>query len=569
MANERIISPGVFTRENDQSFLQKGIEQIGAVIIGPTAKGTALKPTQVTSYSEYLQRFGNIVRSGSDYYQYLTSHAAKEYFNNGGKTLTVIRIMSGSYAAATSSVIAADSGSSFTVQALSHGAVMNNQGSESSGSLVSGSYDNIRIEIANPNTAQGTFTLIVRRGDDNNNQKVILETWSGLSLDPRASNYISNVIGDITYYLNASENYYQATGSYPNKSAYIRISSVNKQTPEYFDGNGFPKSQYTASLPIAQSGSFTGGSDGIILGNAKFYDQITDGAPNSQGYLGAAYIDAINSIANQDEFDFNLVLLPGILANNNNLNSALTAALNVVETRGDCILIMDPVGFGSAMTTVTSLANTYNTNYAGMYWPWVQVRDADLNKNVWVPASTVIGGVFAFNDQVGGEWFAPAGLNRGGIPGVIQTERRLSQSNRDTLYTNSVNPLATFPGEGVVAWGQKTLQRKASALDRINVRRLLINLKKFVASTSRFLVFEQNTNTTRNKFLSIVNPYLESVVQRQGLYAFKVIMDSSNNTPDVIDRNQMVGQIFIQPTKTAEFIIVDFTITPTGATFPG
>jgi phage tail sheath protein FI len=146
-------------------------------------------------------------------------------------------------------------------------------------------------------------------------------------------------------------------------------------------------------------------------------------------------------------------------------------------------------------------------------------------------------------------------------------ERKLSQSDRDTLYLGKVNPLATFPGSGVVAYGQKTLQTKASALDRVNVRRLLINLKNFIGDQANNLVFEQNTITTRNRFLAAVNPYLETVVQRQGLYAYRVVMDDTNNTADVIDRNQLVGQIFIQPAKTAEFIVLDFVVQPTGATF--
>jgi phage tail sheath protein FI len=146
-------------------------------------------------------------------------------------------------------------------------------------------------------------------------------------------------------------------------------------------------------------------------------------------------------------------------------------------------------------------------------------------------------------------------------------ERKLSQSDRDTLYLGKINPLATFPGSGVVAYGQKTLQTKASALDRVNVRRLLINLKNFIGDQANSLVFEQNTIATRNRFLAAVNPYLETVVQRQGLYAYRVVMDDTNNTADVIDRNQLVGQIFIQPAKTAEFIVLDFVVQPTGATF--
>jgi phage tail sheath protein FI len=178
-------------------------------------------------------------------------------------------------------------------------------------------------------------------------------------------------------------------------------------------------------------------------------------------------------------------------------------------------------------------------------------------------------GIYAANDATAAEWFAPAGLNRGGIVGAVSVLNRLTQAERDSLYESKVNPIATFPGEGIVAFGQKTLQDRASALDRINVRRLLIKVKKYIASTSRYLVFEQNTATTRSKFLNTVNPYLEGIQQRQGLYAFRVVMDETNNTPDVIDRNIMAGQIFLQPTKTAEFIVLDFNILPTGATFSG
>jgi hypothetical protein len=176
-------------------------------------------------------------------------------------------------------------------------------------------------------------------------------------------------------------------------------------------------------------------------------------------------------------------------------------------------------------------------------------------------------GIHASNDAVAAEWFAPAGLNRGGIVGAISVLNRLTHAERDELYEGKINPIAQFPGEGIVAFGQKTLQDKASALDRINVRRLMIKVKKYIASTSRYLVFEQNTSTTRGKFLNTVNPYLEGIQQRQGLYAFRVVMDESNNTPDVIDRNILAGQIFLQPTKTAEFIVLDFNILPTGASF--
>ena len=225
------------------------------------------------------------------------------------------------------------------------------------------------------------------------------------------------------------------------------------------------------------------------------------------------------------------------------------------------------IHYGSTLNQAVTSATTVDSSYGATYWPWVQVLSNETGKYVYVPASTVVPGVYASNDRLGAEWFAPAGFNRGGVGGVIQTERKLSPADRDKLYLNKINPIAQFPGNGTVIFGQKTLQTKATALDRVNVRRLLIELKRVVGNIGNTLLFEQNTAATRNRFLNQVNPYLESVQQRQGLFAYRVVMDDTNNTADVIDRNQMVGQIFIQPTKTAEYIVLDFNVTPTGVEF--
>jgi phage tail sheath protein FI len=225
------------------------------------------------------------------------------------------------------------------------------------------------------------------------------------------------------------------------------------------------------------------------------------------------------------------------------------------------------VGYNQNITTVTNGAQAYDNSYGATYWPWVQVRAQETGRLHFVPASTIIPGVYEYNDKVSAEWFAPAGLNRGGLPTVIQPERRLTVAQRNTLYTAKVNPIAVFPGQGTVVYGQKTLQARASALDRVNVRRLLIALKGYIGQIAETLVFEQNTAVTRNRFLSQVNPYLEYVQQRQGLYAFRVVMDETNNTPDVIDRNLLVGAIYLQPTRTAEYIQLDFNVLPTGVTF--
>jgi len=600
---EKIISPGVFTNEIDQTFLPAAVADIGAALVGPTLKGPAGVPTVVTSFSDFQAKFGDVTKNGlnGQSVQFLTSHAAEEYLKNSN-TLTVVRILDGTFGPATATV---DTGSgedanggnsSFTLETLADGAIMNNaDATVTTNNIIahSGSKHNIRYEISNVNTSKGTFTLLIRAGNDNIKRKQTLETFNNLNLDPNSNNYIAKVIGDQRFSVRTDENsnpYLQLTGSYPNKSRFVRVKSVDSLTTDYLDENGNVRLiGASGSLPVLGSGSshggFSGGSNGVsgfdALGNQvgtaagttyNFYEDISSNG--SQGYVlstGAdgtnAYVQALDLLKNQDEFDINLILMPGVI---HSLHPTVSnKAIDVCEDRADCFAIIDPVPYDSQLSAATTQAEGKDSNFAAMYWPWIKVPDSQVaGTQRWVPPSTVMGGIYAFNDRVAHPWFAPAGLNRGGITTAIQAERKLTQSDRDTLYDSNVNPIATFPGQGVTVFGQKTLQKKSSALDRINVRRLLIRVKKFVASSSRFLVFEQNTAATRRRFLGIVNPFLEQVQSQSGLSAFRVVMDETNNTPDTIDRNQLVGQLFLQPTRTAEFIVLDFTIQPTGASFP-
>jgi phage tail sheath protein FI len=434
--------------------------------------------------------------------------------------------------------------------------------------LASGSKDNLRWEIVSPNTASGTFGLLIRRGDDRTQNKTVLETWTNLSLDPNSSNYVARIIGDqtlTTRNAGTSDIYLQPSGSYRNSSRYVRVGNVSLTTVDYLDSNGNVRiNAYTSSIPIAQSGAFANAT-GNIGGNNKYYQDITN--TNSQGLVGANYTDVFNLLANKDEYRYNIISAPGLIDAFAGHSTVLSTLISNIENRGDAIAPIDLVGYGSSIGAVTSQAASRDTSYAAAYWPWLQTTDPDSGKNVFVPASTMIPGVYANNDRIAEAWFAPAGINRGGLGQVIQAERKLINADRDTLYQGKVNPIATFPNTGVVVFGQKTLQKQASALDRVNVRRLLIELKGYISQVADNLVFEQNTTATRNQFLAQVNPYLESVQQRQGLYAFRVVMDDSNNTPDVIDRNELRGGIYLQPTKTAEFIYLDFNILPTGVSF--
>jgi hypothetical protein len=300
----------------------------------------------------------------------------------------------------------------------------------------------------------------------------------------------------------------------------------------------------------------------IIAGNSQGFNLATSLSSGS-----VAYGKHISALSNADEFDINMVVTPGVIRR---LHPVVTTdVLDMVEERNDCFYIMDTTSVNDSISLATTQSEAVDSNMTATYYPWIKTIDVNTNKLIAVPPSVLLPGVFASNDRVAAEWFAPAGLNRGGLVGAVSVLNRLTQSEKDTLYEAKVNPIVQFPGQGIVVFGQKTLQDKPSALDRINVRRLLLTVRKYIASTSRYLVFEQNTAETRNRFLNIVNPYLESIQQRQGLYAFRVVMDDSNNTPDVIDRNIMKGAIFLQPTKTAEFIQIDFNILPTGAAFNG
>ena len=756
---ETLISPGVLARENDSSQITQGPVEVGAAIIGPSIKGPVEVPTIVTSYSEYLAIFGGSVTSGSQQYSYLNQVAANNYFRQGGSTLLVTRVASGSFTSANSinlynevevgglesgfnlftlinsnpttgtvgnfvgaatvgggngnltvnytvatlatflpaaaltlpgGLVTADSagttaalattgagtgatvivtgdgtnitgavisnvgssgyvanatitvsqadmtndgsigtvggdlvisiqqvdlkstitavtvnnpgtgyklndvvtiaaaqlggasdatflpltaaavenGMPFVLSTISQGAIMNSSGSTlTGGALANGSQDNLRWEITGRNTGSGVFSLAVRRGNDTTAQKSILETFNNVSLDPLATNYIETVIGN-SYYSDVQQDgtdyYIQQNGSYVNRSKYIYVSAVNYPTPNYFDNAGNPKTQFTASIPLVSSGSFTNATGSLFPGGAAKFNESID-ASNIQGIGPLDYTASINLLTNKDDYQFNVLSAPGLIQEFH--SSQVNLLVTTAEARQDCLSIIDLRGYGSTVGNVVGGASSFDTSYAATYWPWLQLVDPDSGRTIWSPASTLIPGVFAFTDASSDPWFAPAGLTRGGLGQVVRAERKLTSGNRDTLYEANINPIATFPQSGVVVFGQKTLQRKASALDRVNVRRLLIALKSYIVQVSDNLVFEQNTMGTRNNFLSQVNPYLESVQQRQGLYAFRVVMDETNNTPDVIDRNEMVGQIYLQPTKTAEFIILDFNVLPTGATF--
>ena len=374
--------------------------------------------------------------------------------------------------------------------------------------------------------------------------------------------YGTTVVGSA---FNLDECFIHASASKLNDgSVFSGGSSISGSTFEGLDVSTFLK------FTIPFQGGFDGADPAIVKGvestitptNLFGMDCSTASSKGS-----VAYIKALNTIANSDEYDVNLVVCPGAtIADHPSITDKM---LEVVEDRGDAVAIVDPVAFGGSVASAIAAVSDsgIDSTYGVTYWPWVKILDTSKNKQVWVPGSVVMPRVYAYSDTIAQEWWAPAGLNRGGIRDAIDVEVRLNAASRGSLYDARINPIASFPRQGVCAWGQKTLTAKITALDAVNVRRLLITLKKFVASSARYLTFDNNTTATRQKFVNIVTPYLERVKARQGLYAYKVVMDETNNTSDMIDRKIMYGQIWLQPAKAAESIIIDFNITPTGTQF--
>ena len=311
---------------------------------------------------------------------------------------------------------------------------------------------------------------------------------------------------------------------------------------------------------------------------------IPGGADDTTSYVFYSAKKAIDTVADPEVVEMNMLTMPGLT-----YESLTSHMLNVCEDRADSLAILDLLGdykpatentdseadrIGNITTTVTNLKDRgINSSYGCAYYPWVQVRDNIKGALLWVPPSVVALGTLGSSAANSEIWFAPAGFNRGGLTEgsaglpVLNVRQRLTAKNRDTLYEANINPIASFPAEGIVMFGQKTLQVTPSALDRINVRRLLIFLKKEISRISATLLFDQNVQATWDRFLAQVLPFLSSVKTGLGLSDYRVILDQSTTTPDLIDRNIMYAKIFLKPAKAIEFIALDFVITDSGASF--
>jgi len=362
-----------------------------------------------------------------------------------------------------------------------------------------------------------------------------------------------------------------------DKFKYIGTGSAGNTTiPGFHIESGAPSGFVSGDLPLSgytkAERKFTFAPAGGFDGWNKFKTP-TFGVNVSDSSNREAFKEAIDVFTNPEEVDVNLFATPGVDYGNN--EEIVKYALNIMEDRADTLYIIDSprlttsVAKGTPEEAVLAMQDTgIDSNYAATYWPWVQIEDQTTGQFVYLAPTAEVVKSIALTDNVAFPWFAPAGINRGTVgDSVRRADIKLSQADRDTLYEGRINPIATFVQNGVVIYGQKTLQVRQSALDRINVRRLLLQIRRVVAATSQTLLFEQNDQTLRDQFLSKVEPLLLQIQNQRGLTGFRVIMDETNNPPEVVDRNTLVGKIQLKPTRTAEFIDLTFQVLPTGARF--
>ena len=335
--------------------------------------------------------------------------------------------------------------------------------------------------------------------------------------------------------------------------------------------------------------NFWGGIDGfdITVPDPVANSLMTDGtSTEDNSYVYHTYRRALDTVTDPEFTDMNLLTVPGLTL------PALTGhAIDVCEERADSMALIDlpdvyipshesyksdvterrgttPLGAARALSD-----RRIDSSYGATFYPWVQTRDDETGQLLWIPPSVAMMGVLASSEAKTDVWFAPAGFNRGGLTDgaagipVTNVTERLTSKERDTLYDYNINPIASFPSSGIVLFGQKTLQERQSALDRINVRRLVIFMKKQISILSTQVLFEQNVQATWNRFKGLIEPFLANVQTRFGITDYKLILDETTTTPDLIDQNVLYAKIMIKPARAIEFIAIDFVIARTGASF--
>jgi len=416
---------------------------------------------------------------------------------------------------------------------------------KSPGTWIDGYTATLAIQTVGVGDAAGRYQLSINDADG-----FLADTVQDISFDKTEDRYVANLLNPGTTFGGQDGNEF-----------------VNwEERPAYLD-NDPNDPDYEPRQPSAFTNeAFTGGANGIPTDPA--YSSELDAA-----VIGSASDSSgIYAIQNAETYDINLLVIPGFTS-----GAVIGQGLQMCESRGDCLYIVDPpfglrpqqvVDWHNGMLT-SDLASAINSSYGALYWGWEKIFDQFNDGNIWVPPSGHVASVFAYTATVGEQWFVPAGTNRGQLRTTLELEYNPSQGERDLLYGsgNAVNPLVTFPQEGTVVYGNRTLQRSETALSRVHVRMLMIYLKKNLVRILRNFIFEPNDPITWTQVENIINPFLADVQARRGLDGYRVVVDETNNTPVRRDRNQLWVSVFIKPTRAIEFVVLNLVILQSSASF--
>lgn len=508
------VSPGVYVRELDYSDYIPSLSTTIHGCIGGATKGPLNVPTLITNEADLIRVFGPPVA-----YDYGLQSAIQ--FLRQGRQLLYNRVANGS-AVADYTVKNSGDENVFLIKALTAGSWANG----------------LRVVIANAATS-GKYNVAVEAYlGQSTSYLATVEYFADVTLtDPDAADYIETVVNEGIYGIS-------------HKSDYITIDVI--------DGTKIP---VPGTAVLGTGSGNTVGLDGIIgLGSAEYIGT----------YLGQT-ATGLKAFADAEKLDVNMISVPGVSS-----PEVVNEMILLCETRADCMAVID-APFGLDVQGVIDWHNgtgmyshaAFNSSYAALYWPWVRVFDNYNNKEIWLPPSGLVTAQYAYTDYVSNPWFAPAGFTRGRVKAGIRLEMSPDLGQRDSLYgnQNAINPIVNFTKDGLTIWGQRTLQRRPTALDRVNVRRLMLYLEKSIATSVKYLTFEQNDAFTWRRFVTLADDACNYVKANRGLYNYKVICDETTNTPTIIDRNEMNGRIMVKPTKAAEIITLDFVLLSTGASF--
>lgn len=505
-----MLSPGVYSREVDFSSYVQQLATSVCGLVGVFKKGR-LGARLVTSWAKFVEEYGSYLEN------YEGAYLAKSFFDNGGGQLYVSRVVTydngAPKTAAKASKTLVDRKAVTPVNTIKVEAISEGDWGES-----------IYVAIANADGVENGFDLTVYYGGSTVAYKV--EEYADLVMDYTSEDYFVKKINGISKYITVTD----------------LISSTTAP----------------ANIPAELAATaLAGGDDG--LADLAAADYIGSSADKNGIYA----FDAVDEVS----------ML--IIADEGATPAVATAALTYAENRKDIFVILACPATLDVTTAIqyrqatgSYAGNTkFNTTYGALYYPNGVINDPLNGSEIVISPVGAIAGLYANNDAVAGVFSAPAGIDRGRVRNFVRAERVVDKGERDSLYSVGINPIATFTTSGLVLWGNKNLAVKASALDRVNVRRLMIYVEKAIIRATEQFVFEPANPKTWSSFTRMVTPFLRGIKNAGGFYDFSVVCDASTNPPEVVNANQLIAKIYVQPTKTAEFIGIDFTIMSYGSSF--